>query len=118
MSVTRRFVLHPPPDFLQVFHRSDPERNLVDVIETEILRAAGHQCDLVMIFRVPTREHDIGVAHLAAIGYGKTEHARVEIFHFRQIVHVEADMAHAQAARAAAALACKFATSAVIAFSP
>ncbi len=76
-----RLVLHPPPDFLQVFHGSDPERNLVDVIETEIFRTTGHQRDLMMIFWIPTREHYVRVAHLAAVGDGKTEHARIKILH-------------------------------------
>ena len=54
----------------------------------------------MVILGIPAREHDVGAANLAAIGDGEPEHARVEIFHPRQVVNIKPDVAHAQRAPA------------------
>ena len=54
----------------------------------------------MVIARIPAREHDIRAAHLAAVCHREAENAGIEVLHPGHVVHVNADVAHAQRHRA------------------
>src|SRR6267142_7118230 len=77
--------------------RADVERDLLHHRRLEIGLAAGHEDHLVMVAGVAAQEGDAAVR--CGIADNKAEDAGVEVLHFRQVIHIEPDMAQATITR-------------------
>src|SRR5690606_3277405 len=97
LNVLRAVFDHAAVHFAQGGKAVGLERELVDDIEVDVLRATGREYDLVVFIRIAAHEHQVdgtvGALQFTAIGNGALEQTRVEIFHPRDVGSIDADMA-------------------------